>query len=696
MSSEPNKYRIGIPQKLLACFGAIGVIVLFIFLLADRTIQATTDLLHETVSIQMRLMTRAGQLQNKANKIRLLESELHRLSDFYAVSGALNELLRHTAAFERELNGFTKALGPAEEKATGRLMQTWEAYGNDLTRSIRAARAMDLEELTRISTFSSRPRFRVFSRHLEQLSARMGKDASDRFGSSISRLTRMRKGFMLMAVAGIAIGIVFAWRLSRSLSIRIKGLSGAAMRLADGRLDKPIPVKGRDEIAEFASVFNIMQSRVKRRENDLQKAREELESRVALRTGELGERTRELEAQASELTAARDAAEAAGRAKGEFLSNMSHELRTPLNAILGYAQILLRDDGLGERRREGVEIIHDSGEHLLTLLSDILDLSKIEAGRMEIIPGEVHLSGFLEGIVGMIRLRAEQKGLALVVDFARDLPAGIAVDAQRLRQVLINLLGNAVKFTRKGRILFRVAMSPEKGSLVHGARLLFEVKDTGVGIPEEQLARIFDPFEQTGPVRDREQGTGLGLAISKRLLDRMGSEIRVASEPGKGSTFRFELWVPTLPNPPEEVGRGENVGGYRGTRKQVLIVDDLASNRAVLRDFLAPLGFAVHEAEDGETGIETAREIKPDLILMDVVMPGIDGFEAVRRLRALPEFKETVILGVSAAIDRGEREKCREAGCNGFVPKPVVFSELMGLMEKHLGIAWVNGKTPHA
>ena len=360
---------------------------------------------------------------------------------------------------------------------------------------------------------------------------------------------------------------------------------------------------------------------------------------------------------------ARRAAETANRAKDEFLANMSHELRTPLNSILGYAQILKRNKTLGEREIEGLSVIQQSGEHLLTLINDILDFAKIEASKADLNLTDIALPQFLRNIAEIINVTAEQKGLNFICDLAPDLPAGIRADEGKLRQVLLNVLANAVKFTDLGQVSFRVRFSPP-------SRLRFEVQDTGIGVSADQWEVIFQPFEQVNNPQRRLGGTGLGLAISRSFVRLMGSEIHLTSQVGVGSTFWFEL--DEIPVKIETVAPSErNVIGYAGPRKKILVVDDVAANRAMALDVLSRFGFDVVEAVDGREAQEKAQTVRPDLILMDIVMREMDGLETTRRLRQLPGLKQVPIIAMSARTASSDEEKSLAAGVNAFLPKPI-------------------------
>ena len=387
-----------------------------------------------------------------------------------------------------------------------------------------------------------------------------------------------------------------------------------------------------------------------------------------------------------EMHKARVAAETANKAKSDFLASMSHELRTPLNGILGYAQILKRDPHLLEKQKAGVDVIQRCGDHLLTLINDILDLSKIEAQKLELQPTEFQLPDCLQQIANMVRVRADQSGLAFVHETAGNLPQMVRGDEKRLRQILLNLLSNAIKFTEKGEVAFRVAY--DKESEVQGT-LSVQVQDTGRGIPADKLKEIFLPFQQVGEHSQQEAGTGLGLAITRKLVTLMNGTLEVTSTVGEGSSFVVKVSLPPVQDwTPEPRKPDQTIIGYHGNRKRILVVDDKWENRIILVNLLDPLGFEVNQASNGSEGLAKAEEQRPDLIVMDLVMPGMDGLEATRRIRASAELKDIPIIASSASAFEFNRYDAISAGCTAFLAKPVRAEELFEHLRVHLKLEW--------
>jgi signal transduction histidine kinase/ActR/RegA family two-component response regulator len=404
----------------------------------------------------------------------------------------------------------------------------------------------------------------------------------------------------------------------------------------------------------------------------------------------------------TEAQQARAAAEAASQAKSKFLATMSHEFRTPLNGILGYAQILKDDKNLTPRQYEEVNVIQQSGEHLLTLINDILDLSKIEAGRIELTLTEIHLPTFLKRITDIIRLRAEQNGITFVYQpfnfiYNRPttyLPTDIRADEKRLRQVLINLLGNAVKFTPNGHVIFKVGHAPHDRPLLGNLlKIRFQIEDTGIGIAPGQLETIFQPFQQGERQSLHTEGTGLGLTISRNLVRLMGGELMVKSKLNEGSMFWFDLALPVLSSGLDTtpVDRREIIA-LKGGKRKVLIVDDEPTNRILLVKLLSPLGFEVREATNSQEGLKQAIIFQPDLIIIDLMLPLKSGLELTRNIRQFPSLRNQPIIIASASVFEEDQRESLAAGSNAFITKPIQKEILLAEIQRCLKVEWLYGE----
>jgi signal transduction histidine kinase/DNA-binding NarL/FixJ family response regulator len=504
---------------------------------------------------------------------------------------------------------------------------------------------------------------------LAKVTSRQQAQLKSELARARQRLANARAQTMVGGLAAVALGFAMAFVFRRNIVGPVQRLTAVAGRVADGDLSARAAVESKDEIGVLATSINTMTQR-------------------------LAQTIAHLETVFADAERAKDAAVVADRAKSSFLATMSHELRTPLNGILGFAQILRRDKPLTERQARGLKIIDESGQHLLTLINDILDLARIDAAKLELFPTEINLSAFLHVLSDVVRVKAEEKSLLFSYEPAPGLPAAVRVDEKRLRQVLLNLLSNAVKFTDSGEVSLCVQALEPQDKREHGgadsiSRLRFEVRDSGIGMTEAQLARLFQPFEQVADVNRREGGTGLGLAISRQLVRLMGGDIQVRSRPGHGSVFSFELDLPVAHGQiAASTGRGSPVG-YEGLRKKVLVVDDVAQNRAMLLDALSMLGFQVADASNGAECLDVAARVSPDLIIMDVMMPVMDGYEATQRVRLLPGLADVPIVATSASATQEVEARCRAAGANAFVSKPIDQGLLQLTIEPLMGIHWI-------
>ncbi|MDP3876003.1 MAG: ATP-binding protein [Methylobacter sp.] len=417
----------------------------------------------------------------------------------------------------------------------------------------------------------------------------------------------------------------------------------------------------------------------KNAEEELRRYKDHLEEQIQERT--------------TELVLARDAAEAANRAKSVFLANMSHELRTPLNAILGFSNLMRKDDSISENQLTNLNIINRSGEHLLTLINEVLEMAKIEAGRVQLENQAFDLGGMMRDVIDMMQIRAQEKGLRLILDQSSEFPRYIEGDEARLRQVLINLVGNAVKFTKQGGITLRLGV--RKNATAH---LLIEVEDTGTGIAVEDQALIFEPFIQVGKY-GVNQGSGLGLAITRQFVHLMGGILSVNSTLGKGSSFLVD--VPLVVANPADITHSDditkgNVVGLAANQPtyRILIVDDQLENQLLLSKLMEIINFPIKTADNGAQAIELFQSWQPQLIFMDSRMPVMGGIEASRHIRQLPGGKDVKIVAVTASIFMEQRNELLRAGMDDFIRKPYRFNDIYDSLSRLLGVQYVLESMP--
>ena len=386
----------------------------------------------------------------------------------------------------------------------------------------------------------------------------------------------------------------------------------------------------------------------------------------------------------AQLASAQEGREQATQAQNQFLMDMAHEFHSHLNIILGYTQIFNRNPRISKYQRRTLNLIYQHSEQLLMTLADILDLTKIDAQEIAVEQHVFQFRRFLKNLADMAKLHADNQSLAFEMTVAAILPKRVCCDEKRLRQILLHLLHNAVKFTAQGRVALHVtALTPQ--------RVRFEIEDTGVGIAPEHLKEIFQPFRGPKRVRHRESGTGVNLAISHKLVRLLGSELHLKSAVGEGSCFWFDLDLPevAVADYLDRRPTSHQISGFKGRLRKVLIADDRYEQRVILKEMLLSLGFEIIEAVDGFEVLTKAAQHQPDAVLLDLNLPVLTGFEAIRHLRQMPNSRRIVIVSISASVLKQIRQESYDAGSDDFLAKPIQFEDLLKCLERHLKVEWV-------